>query len=46
MGEKQLFSGKLERNIKTLVETMVDRGDPKAVYSAEVEVTLENNEAG
>ena len=40
MGEKQLFSGKLERNIKTLAETIVDRGDPKAVYSAEIEVTL------
>ena len=43
MDGKQLFSGKLERNIKTLAATMLDRGDPKAVYSAEVEVALDED---
>ena len=41
MGEKKLFSGKLERNIKTLADTLLDRGDPAAVYSAEVEVKID-----
>ena len=41
MGEKELFSGELERNIKTLADTLLDRGDPAAVYSAEVEVKID-----
>jgi predicted esterase len=37
---KEIFSGMPTRNIKTLVNTLVGRGDPKLMFDAEVEVTL------
>ena len=37
---KTLYSGKPERTIGTMVQTLADRGDPKLMFDAEVEVDL------
>ena len=39
-GDKTVFTGKVQRSIATLVKTLAERGDPNAMFSAEVEVTL------
>lgn len=35
-----LFSGRVERTVATIAKTLAERGDPKAVFSAEVEVQM------
>ncbi len=37
---KTLYSAKPERTIRTMVQTLADRGDPKLMFDAEVEVDL------
>jgi hypothetical protein len=37
---KEIFNGKVSRNIKTLVQTLKEDGDPKAVYTSEIEVSV------
>ena len=39
-GEKTVFGGKVPRTIATLAKTLAERGDPRGMFSAEVEVTL------
>jgi hypothetical protein len=39
-GETKLFEGTLTRTIQTLNQTLVERGDPALVFSAEVQVNL------
>jgi hypothetical protein len=39
-GEKTLFEGKVERTVSALVESLVEKGDPELVCSAQVEVAL------
>ncbi len=40
MGDQELFKGKVNRNIATIVQSLTDRGDPKTVYSASIEIKL------
>jgi len=40
-GEKVLYEGKVTRTLDTLVKTLTERGDPKAVFSAEVKVEVD-----
>ena len=39
-GDKKLFEGRVTRTIATLTKTLNERGDPRAVYSAEVQVEI------
>ena len=39
-GEKQLWRGKAIRTIKSMAETLADRGDPTATFCAQVEVDV------
>jgi hypothetical protein len=39
-GGKELYAGTASRNIRTMVRTLVGRGDPKLVFEAEVAVEL------
>ncbi|TWU37692.1 Alpha/beta hydrolase family protein [Novipirellula aureliae] len=39
-GEKVLYEGRVTRTLETLIKTLTERGDPNAVFSAEVAVTL------
>ncbi len=43
---RTLFSGKPIRTIRTLVQTLADRGDPKLMFDAEVEVDVANSAGG
>ncbi len=40
-GGRSLFSGKVTRTIATLYKTLLEREDPQAMYSAEVELIVE-----
>jgi predicted esterase len=37
-GEKVVFRGKVDRSLATLAQTLADRGDPNAMFSAQVAV--------
>ncbi len=39
-GGRRLFRGKVTRNLDTMVRTLAERGDPRSVYCAEIEVEL------
>ena len=39
--DKELYNGKINRNIATIYKTVVERGDPKSIFSAEIEVDLQ-----
>ena len=39
-GEKTVFSGNVQRTIGTLAKTLTERGDPTAVFPAELTVEL------
>jgi hypothetical protein len=41
---KTAFAGQVVRTIETISRTLRERGDPKSVFCAEVEVTLSNGE--
>ena len=43
---RTLFSGKPSRTIGTLVRTLADRGDPKLMFDAEVEVAVADSAGG
>ena len=43
---RTLFSGKPIRTIRTLVQTLADRGDPKLMFDAEVEVNVADSAGG
>jgi hypothetical protein len=43
---RTLFSGKPSRTIRTLVQTLADRGDPRLMFDAEVEVDLTDSAGG
>ncbi len=43
---RTLFSGKPIRTIRTLVQTLADRGDPKLMFDAEVEVDVADSAGG
>ena len=43
---KTLFLGKPSRTIQTLVQTLADRGDPRLMFDAEVEVDLADSVGG
>jgi hypothetical protein len=43
---RTLFSGKPIRTIQTLVQTLADRGDPRLMFDAEVEVDLADSAGG
>ncbi|MEM7477686.1 MAG: transglutaminase domain-containing protein [Planctomycetota bacterium] len=40
LGDSESISGKVNRTIATLIETLVDRGDPRAVYAAKMEIQI------
>jgi hypothetical protein len=40
---KELYSGTLSRNLNTMVRTLIGRGDPKLIFTAEVMVELPPN---
>jgi hypothetical protein len=37
---KTLFTGTVQRSVKTIARTLAERGDPAGLFSAEVTVTL------
>lgn len=37
---KVLFEGKVQRTLKAMIETLSERGDPRAVFTGEIEVEL------
>lgn len=37
---KEVFRGDVQRSMEVLAKTMVDRGDPESIYSAEIDVDL------
>ena len=39
-GEKELFNSKVKRDVSTIYNTVVERGDPTSIYNAEIEVSL------
>ena len=39
-GDRELFSGKVERNANTMRRTLISRGDPSYIFSAILEVKL------
>jgi dienelactone hydrolase len=39
-GDKELWRGKATRTIKSIAETLVDRGDPMATFCAQVEIEV------
>ena len=41
MKGKELFRGKVARNIKSISQTLREDGDPKAVYFGQLEVDLQ-----
>jgi hypothetical protein len=41
---KELYSGTLSRNVSTMARTLIGRGDPKLIFSAEVTVELPANQ--
>ncbi len=43
---RRLFSGKPVRTIRTLVQTLADRGDPRLMFDAEVEVDVADSADG
>ena len=43
---RTLFSGKPTRTIRTLAQTLADRGDPKLMFDAEVEVDVADSAGG
>jgi hypothetical protein len=45
-GGRTLFSGKPIRTIRTLVQTLADRGDPKLMFDAEVDVEVADSTDG
>jgi hypothetical protein len=38
-GETELFRGRAPRTIESLAKTLLERGDPKGLFSSEVVVT-------
>ena len=40
LGNREVFSGKVDRTIESLHRTLVERGDPKMVFSAGIEIEL------
>lgn len=39
---KELYKGRIQRSIGTLVKTLAERGDPASIFSGEIVVTLTN----
>jgi hypothetical protein len=44
MGGKTLFEGVVPRTASTLARTLSERGDPRAVFSASVDVAIPKSE--
>ncbi len=39
-GDKELWRGKAQRTVKSIAETLLDRGDPTATFSSQVEIDV------
>ena len=44
-GGRMIYDQRLDRTIATLAQTLAERGDPRSVFSAQVEVTLKSEPA-